>query len=164
MKTHTCMCAERERVRAEAREAERLRLLALSTVMESRALISTTVRQIASRPAGLSPAHIASHVDTSSPAADLLTQSHSNRDISMPHRNFQHRLTVPSSLFLGRMWLVMDSYPTKAHGMHWMQDRIRSRCRVQQSSMTDLFRKNREKDARESGPSACEACMGSSLP
>ena len=45
------MCAERERVCAEAREAERLRLLALSTVMESRALISTTVRQIASRPA-----------------------------------------------------------------------------------------------------------------
>ena len=65
------MCAERERVCAEAREAERLRLLALSTVMESRALISTTVRQIASRPAGFLPAHIASHVDTSSPAADL---------------------------------------------------------------------------------------------
>ena len=149
MKTHTCMCAERERVRAEAREAERLRLLALSTVMESRALISTTVRQIASRPAGFSPAHIASHVDTSSPAADLLTHSHSNRDISMPHRNFQHRLTVPSSLFLGRMWLVVDAYPTKAHGMHWMQDRVRSRWRVQPraSSMTHLFRKNRGKDA-----------------
>ena len=48
MKMHACICAERERVRAEAREAERLRLLALSTVMESRALIPTTVRQIAS--------------------------------------------------------------------------------------------------------------------